>query len=70
MLQVQGITTAHVLAVYSECDWREPSYPDNSLQVTASRERWIDTKDMQSIVTTPSGRNKIREMPIIKKTKK
>lgn len=70
ILQIPGISTAHVLAVYSECDWREPSYPDNALQVTASRERWIDTKDMQNIVTTPSGRNKIREMPIAKKTKK
>ena len=70
VLQVQGITTAHVLAVYSECDWKEPTYPDNALQVTASRERWVDTKDMQNIVTTPSGRNKIREMPVLKKSKK
>lgn len=72
--QVAGITdigVGHVLAAYKECDWREPSTPTNALQVTASREHWIDTKDMKAISTTPSGRNFVQfDMPLAKKAKK
>ncbi|MER7559079.1 hypothetical protein ABTZ46_19200 [Nocardioides sp. NPDC126508] len=68
--ELKEIGVGHVLAAYKECDWREPSYPDNALQVTASREHWLDTKNMKSILTTPSGRNVVQfDMPL-KKDKK
>lgn len=65
--EIGGIGVGHVLAAYKECDWREPAVPDNALQVTASRESWIDTKNMKAITTTPSGRNVVQyDMPIKK----
>lgn len=68
--EIKDIGAGHVLAAYKECDWREPSYPDNALQVTASREHWLDTKNMKAIITTPSGRNVVQfDMPL-KKDKK
>lgn len=68
--EIEEIGVGHVLAAYKECDWREPSVPDNALQVTASREHWLDTKNMKAIVTTPSGRNVVQfDMPL-KKAKK
>lgn len=68
--EIAEIGVGHVLAAYKECDWREPSHPDNALQVTASREHWLDTKNMKAIVTTPSGRNVVQyDMPL-KKDKK
>lgn len=68
--EIKEIGVGHVLAAYKECDWREPSYPDNALQVTASREHWLDTKNMKAILTTPSGRNVVQfDMPL-KKDKK
>jgi hypothetical protein len=67
----QEIGVGHVMAAYKECDWREPAKPANSLQVTASREHWIDTKNMKSILTTPSGRNMVNhDMPVAQKSKK
>jgi len=65
--EFEEIGVGHVLAAYKECDWREPSKPDNSLQVTASREHWLDTKNMKAIATTPSGRNAVQfDMPLKK----
>jgi hypothetical protein len=62
--QVPDISAGHVMAAYKERGWREPANPANALQATASRESWIDTKNMKSIVTTPSGRNQVKfEMP-------
>jgi len=68
--EIKEIGVGHVMAAYKECAWREPSYPDNALQVTASREHWLDTKNMKAILTTPSGRNFVQfDMPL-KKDKK
>lgn len=68
--EINEIGVGHVMAAYKESDWREPSAPDNALQVTASRENWLDTKNMKAIVTTPSGRNVVQyDMPL-KKAKK
>lgn len=65
---IQEIGVGQVLAAYKECDWREPSDPANSLQATASREHWIDTKSMKAIATTPSGRNLVKhDMPLKQK---
>jgi hypothetical protein len=58
--EVPEISAGHVMAAYKERGWREPANPINALQATASRESWIDTKNMKAIVTTPSGRNKIK----------
>lgn len=69
VLEVTEIGVGHVLAAYKECSWREPSSPDNSLQVTASKHHWIDTSNMTQIRTTPSGRNLVQyDMPITKKS--
>lgn len=68
--KIGGIGAGHVMAAYKDRNWREPADSVNSLQATASRERWIDTKDMKAIVTTPSGRNQvIHEMPMAKAKK-
>ncbi len=68
--EIEEIGVGHVVAAYKECDWREPSYPDNALQVTASRENWLDTKNMKAITTTPSGRNVVQfDMPLKKEKK-
>jgi hypothetical protein len=67
---IGGIGAGHVMAAYKDRNWREPADSVNSLQATASREHWIDTKDMKAIVTTPSGRNQvIHEMPMAKAKK-
>lgn len=72
--QVCGLSeigTSQVLAAYKAADWPEPSQPDNSLQATASREHWLDTKNMAEIRTTPTGRNVVdHRMPLPKKGKK
>lgn len=68
--EIKEIGVGHVLAAYKECDWREPSSPDNALQVTASRENWLDTKNMKAITTTPSGRNVVQHDMPLKKGKK
>lgn len=68
--EIQEIGVGHVLAAYKECDWREPSHPDNALQVTASREHWLDTKNMKAIATTPSGRNVVQHDMPLQKSKK
>jgi hypothetical protein len=69
--EINEIGVGHVLSAYKECDWREPSNPANALQITASREHWLDTKNMKSIRTTPSGRNLVQfDLPIKKGKKK
>lgn len=67
---IEGIGVGHVMAAYKDRNWREPADSVNSLQATASREHWIDTKNMKAIVTTPSGRNQVNhEMPMAKAKK-
>ncbi|GLY88616.1 hypothetical protein [Actinoallomurus iriomotensis] len=58
--EVTEIGVGHVAAAFKNRDWREPANPANALQVTASREHWLDTKDMTAISTTPSGRNTVK----------
>jgi hypothetical protein len=58
--EMKNIGVGQVLAAYKACGWREPASPDNALQVTASRQSWIDTKDMTAIETTPQGRNLVQ----------
>jgi hypothetical protein len=64
------VNVGRVLAAYKAVDWKEPSRPDNSLQLTAHKENWIDTNDMSAIRTTPGGRNMIKDMPITRTTAK
>jgi hypothetical protein len=63
-----AITAGHVLAAYKDCNWMEPNSVANSLQVTASTKKWINTTNMAAIHTTPSGRNQVEHyMPAAKK---
>lgn len=69
-LEISSVEVGHVLAAYDECSWKSPSIPDNSLMVTSSQRRWLDTSDMKAIRTTHGGRNAVTyDMPI-KKDKK
>ncbi|WFF06534.1 hypothetical protein O7622_26385 [Micromonospora sp. WMMD1076] len=65
--EAEAIGTGHVLAAYKAVRWREASNPENSLQSTASRTRWLDTGDMKAIRTTHGGRVAVEhDMPIVK----
>lgn len=68
--EIKEIGVGQVMAAYKECGWREPSSPDNALQVTASRDHWLDTKNMKAITTTPSGRNVVQHDMPLKKSRK
>lgn len=57
ILGVTAIETGHVVAAYIECGWRLPANPDNSVSVTASRRKWLDTSDRKAIRLTYPGRN-------------
>jgi hypothetical protein len=68
ILEVPSITVGHVLAAYKEREWREPSDPANSLQVTASAKNWLNTANMAAVRTTPGGRNVVEhDMPLASK---
>ena len=54
-----SVEVGHVLAAYSECDWKAPAIPDNSLMVTASAKDWLDTRNMKAIRTTHKGQNHV-----------
>lgn len=69
-LEISGIEVGHVLSAYDEMGMKPPGIPDNSLMVTASRKRWLDTSDMKAIRTTHSGRNVVQHDMPIKKDKK
>ncbi len=69
-LEITAIEVGHVLAAYDEMGWKSPAIPDNSLMVTASQKRWLDTSDMKAIRTTHGGRNTVQyDMPIKKDSK-
>jgi hypothetical protein len=68
--EMKNIGVGQVLAAYKACGWREPAHPANALQVTASRQSWIDTKDMTAIETTPQGRNLVQHQLPNKRTEK
>lgn len=71
VLEIEEITAGHVLGVYKECKWPEPSAPVNALHVTASNTHWIDTADSKAIKTTPGGRNMVEHtMPVPEPAKK
>lgn len=62
--EIPEIGVGHVMAAYKDRDWPEPTNPVNSLQATASRQHWIDTRNTKAIITTPGGRNQVKhEMP-------
>jgi hypothetical protein len=71
MMEVSEVAVGHVLSVYKELGWKPPSTPDNSLAVVASMEQWLDTRNMESIKTTHSGRSYVEhDMPQVTKDKK
>ena len=52
-----AVTVDHVFTCYKDMHWREPSSIANSLAVTASRKRFLDTANLADIKLTPPGRN-------------
>ena len=60
ILGIDAIEVSHVLAAYTECEWRTPATPDNSLIVTACRKSWLDTSDLKAIKITYPGRNTVQ----------
>lgn len=71
ILEQDQIGVAEVLAGYDEIGCKPPSIPDNSLMVTASQKKWLDTSDTKKIRTTHKGRNQVEyDMPDTKKSKK
>jgi hypothetical protein len=56
-LGVTAIDAGHVLAAYTECEWRVPADIENCLMVTSSRKDWLNTSDMKAISLTNKGRN-------------
>ena len=52
-LEVSAIEVGHVLAGYDDVGVKSPAIPDNSLMVTASQKRWLDTSDMKAIQDDP-----------------
>lgn len=56
-LNLEVVTIDHVYTCYKDRSWRLPANLANSLQVTASRAGWLDTKDMQNIRLTIPGEN-------------
>ncbi|MFG2933461.1 hypothetical protein [Streptomyces achromogenes] len=64
ILELEEIGVGHVMAAYKEAGWRNPSNPENSLQVTSSRHHWLDTSNMKAIKTTQRGRDWVEhDMP-------
>lgn len=56
VLGMSGVSIGQVLTGYNECQWKPSSSPDATLRTTASKYRWIDTKDTKAITTTHAGR--------------
>lgn len=67
----EKVNTSKVLTLYLDADWRAPSDPKNSLQVTASQTGLIDTSDMDDIKVAPRGISRVRtDLPPAEKAKK
>jgi hypothetical protein len=61
--QVAGhakVTADQIAACYLAMKWRQPANMRNSLQVTASTKRWLDTQDAEDIKVTVPGLNFVR----------
>ncbi|MER6813436.1 hypothetical protein ABT299_29555 [Spirillospora sp. NPDC000708] len=64
IMDLEGITVGHVLAVYQACSWVSPSSPDVSLRKTASTCGWIDTRNSKDIKVLWAGENHLEsKMP-------
>lgn len=67
----EKVNTSKVLTLYLDVDWRAPSDPKNSLQVTASQTGLIDTSDMDDIKVAPRGISRVRtDLPPAEMAKK
>lgn len=64
IMDLEGITVGHVLAVYQACSWVSSSSPDVSLRKTASTCGWIDTRNSKDIKVLWAGENHLEsKMP-------
>lgn len=55
----EPITVDHVYTCYRDMNWPVPSNPGNSLALTASRKRYLDTSDLDNIKVAPAGLNRV-----------
>lgn len=68
LLEVGNVPIGQIMACYKEAEWRMPGNPLNSLQVTASKNAWLDTQDRENIKLTPQGENTVKfDLPRAKK---
>ena len=68
VLGLDAVTVNHVFTCYKDMSWREPSNLANSLCLTASRKRYLDTASLDDIRLTPAGRNHVKhDLPPTKK---
>lgn len=54
---IAAVSATHVFTAYKAMGWPVPSNPRNSLQVTSSNKKWVDTSDMNDIRVTHTGDN-------------
>lgn len=66
-LGITPVTLAHIYTCYHEMNWRLPTDFANSLAVTSSQKRYMDTSNMDDIKLTPSGLNRVvHDLPVTK----
>lgn len=69
-LGITKVTVDHVFTAYKDMGWREPGNLANSLALTASRKRFLDTASLDDIKLTPPGRNHVsQDLPAPKKAR-
>lgn len=67
-LELDNISVNHIFTCYKNVGWRVPANLYNIVAVTASRNGWLDTSDMNNIKLTPHGGNLV-EFDLPKKSK-
>lgn len=56
-LELPKVSSAHVFTCFKHMKWRVPADLPNTLQYTASKDGWLDTKKMDDIKVTTIGEN-------------
>jgi hypothetical protein len=51
------VTTGEVIAAFNFLGWRNPANPANNLQVAATLNGWLDTRDSNNIQVVWAGQN-------------
>jgi hypothetical protein len=58
-LGISEVTLNHVFTCYRDRRWKEPANLPNSLALTSSRKRYLDTSNLDDIKLTPAGRTRV-----------